>query len=187
MSIGNQISQARSKKGWTQQQLAEAAGISLRTVQRIENDQVKAQFHTIHQLEDILQVAILDADENQEEVIRLIRTMGVCILLVFVPIVGNIIIPFFILRFKAKNKRTKQLGGAMLMFEIIWTVGWLISEIVIFNVAEMIWGESNPGDFSPVIMIFTLFWLINFLFVLTILFQSVKGNFKLLERLPSIY
>ena len=49
------VREARMARGWTQQQLAEIANLSLRTVQRVENQSVASQ-ETISALSAVLEI-----------------------------------------------------------------------------------------------------------------------------------
>jgi transcriptional regulator with XRE-family HTH domain len=49
------IKDLRIKKGLTQQQLADETGITLRTIQRIENAEVKPSLHSLNALSRVLQ------------------------------------------------------------------------------------------------------------------------------------
>ncbi len=46
MSLGLKIKDVRLKKGLTQSELADETSITLRTIQRIENNEVKPSFHS---------------------------------------------------------------------------------------------------------------------------------------------
>lgn len=63
------IRQARVERGWTQQQLAEIADLSLRTVQRVENQSV-ASNETVSALSSVLEIPrseLLTLDPEQPE------------------------------------------------------------------------------------------------------------------------
>jgi transcriptional regulator with XRE-family HTH domain len=49
------IKELRIKKGMTQQQLADESGITLRTIQRIENGDVKPSLHSLNTLGRVLE------------------------------------------------------------------------------------------------------------------------------------
>ena len=51
----DKVRQARTARGWTQQQLAEVADLSLRTVQRVENQSV-ASNETVSALSAVLEI-----------------------------------------------------------------------------------------------------------------------------------
>ncbi|PPL04787.1 helix-turn-helix domain-containing protein [Parapedobacter indicus] len=60
--IGQLVKAGRIEKNYTQQQLAELSGISLRSVQRIESGQVSPRRYTLNLLADILET---DFSERQ--------------------------------------------------------------------------------------------------------------------------
>lgn len=183
MEIGNTLSKSRIEKGWTQQQLSEESGISLRTIQRIENNQVTAQLHTIKRLEEVLGVDISTKEDDQP----LFTLMGVSALIVIIPIVGNILIPLVFLLLKRKTRESRKLGGAFIFLQIIWTVLWFSFSVLAFNLSQFIWGESNPGNFNPLNIVFILFWVINLILILLIGIQAKSGKNTLLSKLPSFF
>ncbi|MEX0313904.1 MAG: helix-turn-helix domain-containing protein, partial [Allomuricauda sp.] len=61
--IGNKISETRKTMGLTQEELAEQSHISLRTIQRIENNENEPRGKTLDLICDILQI-------NKEELIH---------------------------------------------------------------------------------------------------------------------
>lgn len=58
--LGNRIQILRKEKGMTQEELAEKTGLSVRTVQRIENGEVDPRSYTLHQIAEALGVDITD-------------------------------------------------------------------------------------------------------------------------------
>lgn len=56
MSIGQKIKQVRISRGITQQDLADQAKINLRTIQRIENDEVIPRSYTLKTIAQILEI-----------------------------------------------------------------------------------------------------------------------------------
>ncbi len=67
MNLAEKIKEARMEKGMTQAELAEAMGISLRTIQRLEKGEVKASIHSLNQLEKVLSVSLKKNSANPEE------------------------------------------------------------------------------------------------------------------------
>lgn len=59
MKRGITIREMRIGKGLTQQELADQCGLTLRTIQRIENDEVKPSLHSLRKLEEVLGEAIV--------------------------------------------------------------------------------------------------------------------------------
>lgn len=55
MNLGKQIKILRKAKSWTQSDLAERCGITLRTIQRIESNAVKASLFSLKKLSEVLE------------------------------------------------------------------------------------------------------------------------------------
>lgn len=58
------IKERRIKKGMTQQQLADDCGITLRTIQRIENGEVKPSLHSLNTISKVLEVDLSTLSQN---------------------------------------------------------------------------------------------------------------------------
>lgn len=56
VKIGSRLKQLRTRRFWTQERLAEEAGISARQVVRIEKDEVDPHFSTILKLAEAFDV-----------------------------------------------------------------------------------------------------------------------------------
>ena len=72
MEIGKLIKELRTKKGLTQEELAERTEVSARTIQRIENGEVDPRAYTLQMIAKALDVdfslfAAGTTDENKEE------------------------------------------------------------------------------------------------------------------------
>ena len=61
MKLGERIKEIRVSKGMTQLELAEKSGIALRTVQRIENNEVTPSFYSLNAIGEALDIK-LNAD-----------------------------------------------------------------------------------------------------------------------------
>ena len=68
-SIGKKLVYQRKLKGYTQDKLSEKSEVTIRTIQRIENGQVKPQLQTIKLLASALEIEIVDLQilENPKE------------------------------------------------------------------------------------------------------------------------
>ncbi len=55
MSLGLKIKEIRLERGLTQSQLADETAITLRTIQRIENNDVKPSLHSLKELSRVLE------------------------------------------------------------------------------------------------------------------------------------
>ena len=76
MNIGIVIKEVRQQKGLTQQELSENAGLSVRTVQRIENDEVEPSFYSLKSLGEILGVDLLEI-RNRNSMMFTSKILGI--------------------------------------------------------------------------------------------------------------
>jgi transcriptional regulator with XRE-family HTH domain len=66
MSLGIKIKDVRLKKGLTQSQLADQTSITLRTIQRIENNEVKPSLHSLSELSRVLETDFPELNQKSE-------------------------------------------------------------------------------------------------------------------------
>lgn len=79
MNLGERIKFLRKQKGLTQADLSEKSGLTLRTIQRIENGEVQPSIHSIKVLEESLQANLRDLlipKENQFEIKLTVTNMN---------------------------------------------------------------------------------------------------------------
>ena len=67
MSLGLKIKDVRLKKGLTQSELADETSITLRTIQRIENNDVKPSFHSLKELSRVLETDFSELNYKTKE------------------------------------------------------------------------------------------------------------------------
>ncbi|WP_046758732.1 helix-turn-helix domain-containing protein [Kordia jejudonensis] len=115
----NKVKFYREQHNLTQTELAKKSGVSLRTIQRIENGSPLKGF-TLTAIATALDVSPenLQNDTIDIEKVKMINvaTLSFCL----IPF-GNIILPA-ILTFNTHNERTKSLGKDIISTQIIWTI-----------------------------------------------------------------
>ncbi|MBC8884084.1 helix-turn-helix transcriptional regulator [Flavobacterium piscinae] len=175
----NKVQFLRNKLNYTQQELAEKTGLSLRTIQRIESGQ-KPQGHTLKVLLKALEIEDLDElnsdskivideyDYNNLKLINLIAIVGI----VLPPI--NIILPIIL---KKKYKENHNMSKQIITLQIIWT----IMSFIIFMLCSFIKNWFNLSSKFILIVMITLV-LSNVIIILTnnyFIDQKQKLFFKL--------
>ena len=75
MNIGIVIKEVRKQKGLTQLELADGAGLSARTIQRIENDEVEATDYSLKSIGKSLDVDLIEI-KNKNSVMYTSRILG---------------------------------------------------------------------------------------------------------------
>ena len=137
----------RKTKGYSQEKLAAAAGINIRTLQRLEKNEVQPQPHTLKILAEALEVPI--ADLLIEEVTGPARPTVPDTLLALVHFsclggmalpLGNLFIPFTIWLYKKQqfpgiNDDVKKL----LNFQISITLAIFVALILFFAIPDLGW------------------------------------------------
>ena len=74
MKLGEQIKAVRAAQGVTQKSLAEASGLSERTIQRIENHEVEPSAHSLRKISHVLGEDFLSAKMKRQK--RLQRVLS---------------------------------------------------------------------------------------------------------------
>src|SRR5690606_38600502 len=122
--IGNKIKEIRKSKGLSQEELAELAKVSLRTIQRIENNESEPHGKTLQLICGSLAVnmeELMEYGKNEDSNFMTWFHLSAISFLV-IPL-GNIILPLILWLSKRKNIKGLQKAGANLLnFQIIWTV-----------------------------------------------------------------
>lgn len=114
----------REQKGWTQTDLADKTGLSLRTIQRVESGQSYPKGHTLKVLskfvgENLSQSSNSEIKDEHIEELKLINLTALVVILI--PF-GNIIFPYLRWRKRRKEQIINQIGKYILNFQIIWTL-----------------------------------------------------------------
>ena len=115
--------------GFTQADLAQHTGLSLRTIQRLESEAKAPKGHSLQVLSKAfhLDPSTLQADflserqieEADKTSIKLINLSA----LAFIGIpFGNLILPFIVWRKKRKSPWVEQMGRRIINFQILWSI-----------------------------------------------------------------
>lgn len=122
--LGQRIKELRKQKGMSQEFLAEEAGLSLRTIQRIENGETNPTGESLKRLSNALNVnpdELIDWSIKEDK--RYLTFLNLSALtFLFFPLLG-ILIPFILWTSrKGKIKNINTLGKDLINFEITWTL-----------------------------------------------------------------
>ena len=163
----NKVRFLREKNNLTQTELAKKSGVSLRTIQRIENGSALKGF-TLESLANALEV---QAENLMIEKVDLekIKIINISTLSFLILPFGNIILPA-VLTFSSKNEKTKLLGKDILSIQIIWTI--ITSLLLIISPFIQHWLLT---DIPLIIVLFILLTFIN-------VFIAVRNSISLTNR-----
>lgn len=107
MGAGQKIKQVRISRGITQQELADQAGINLRTIQRIESEEVVARAFTLKTIARVLELEeseLLDLQTQEEEPPRSSRGQAA---LGWLHLSGLLLLPTFLIWYFEKNGNSR--------------------------------------------------------------------------------
>ncbi|WP_299549032.1 helix-turn-helix domain-containing protein [Seonamhaeicola sp.] len=135
LNLAQRVKDLRNQKGMTQELLAENSGLSLRTIQRIENNETVPRGDSLKLLAIALNTTpddIIDWKIQEDKGYLTLMSLSALGFLFF-PILG-IIIPliFWILK-KDKLKNVNELGKSILNFEITWSILFFSYFIFLFS------------------------------------------------------
>ena len=159
------VKELRNQKGMSQEILAEESGLSLRTVQRIENGESNPTGDTLKRLSDALQVnpdELIDwtIKENKDYLIFLNLS---ALSFIFFPLLG-ILVPFIMWTSKkGKLKNVNKIGRELINFEITWTILLFFIPFSWFIINKI--GLLENLTFSTIIAIAVMMYFLNFIFI----------------------
>ena len=122
--FSKKVKSLRTSKGMSQEELADVTGLSLRTIQRIENNETEPRGDSLKRLAQALNTtpdAIIEWRVEEDPNYLIMMAFGSFAFVVF-PLLG-IVIPLvlWILK-KDKMSAVDHLGKAIINFQLTWTV-----------------------------------------------------------------
>ena len=122
--LSARVKELRNKKGMSQEVLAEESGLSLRTIQRIENGDSNPTGDSLKRLSNALDVnpdELIDWTIKEDNKYLIFLNLSALTFLFF-PMLG-ILVPFILWTSKKdKIKNINKLGKGLINFEITWTI-----------------------------------------------------------------
>ena len=182
LNLSERVKELRSRKGMSQELLAEASGLSLRTIQRIENNETVPRGDTLKRLSIALNTSpdeIVDWKVQEDQNYLTVMSMSALGFLFF-PLLG-IIIPLTMWMFKKdKLKNVNELGKSILNFQISWTL--LLFLIYIFMIMRMFGGVFRwfSIGFREMLMIFIILYGYNIII-------TVINTIRVFQKKPFKY
>ena len=165
-SLGLRIKELRKQKGMSQEFLADESGLSLRTIQRIENGETNPTGESLKRLSNALNVnpdELIDWSIKEDK--RYLTFLNLSALtFLFFPLLG-ILIPFILWTSrKGKIKNINKLGKDLINFEITWTLLLFFIPIVLFLTSKI--GILKNLTLSIIFIVIGVIYLINLIFIL---------------------
>lgn len=151
-SIAKKIIHYRKLKGITQETLAEATGLNVRTIQRIEAGEVDPRLYTLKSIADALDVNLeeLLPEPTQHELNQLAILHITPFAFFLFPVVGNVLLPFIFWMLKREevngiNKHGKDILNAQLTYSLL--LGTLIVLYIFFAFLPALFPGSHAVSY----------------------------------------
>jgi transcriptional regulator with XRE-family HTH domain len=171
--VGRKIREVRQLKGLSQEELADAAGVNLRTIQRIENNENDPRAATLNLICKILDLTPEDILDYGKQIDKAYLSLFHLSVLTFLVIpVGNIIIPL-ILYMTKKDKiiGLKDIGANVLNFQILWSV-FAYCSITLFAIFKIM----HYANHSIFLYIFIGLYILNIILPIVSSVCITKGK-----------
>lgn len=168
----------RKLKGYSQEKLSEEARINIRTIQRLEKNEVSPQPHTMSCLANALQVPIEELcvidikTENTEDLNKQLSFLHFSALAgCFIPL-GNFIVPYTVFIYKKEKNSIWNLHlKSILNFQLSWLL-YLIAILILFFTIES--------------MAFVIF-IVPIIIFISILLCPIVSGINVMKGKPAFY
>ncbi len=154
--LAKRVKDLRNRRGISQELLAENSGLSLRTIQRIENGETEPRGDTLKRLAIALDVTpdeLIDWTQIEDKAFIFNLNSSALSFILF-PLLG-IIVPFILwVNKKDKIKDVYQAGVEILNFQITWNIFYFLCVpiVTVFRMTRMFDKIEQMGDVSPSIV-----------------------------------
>lgn len=132
--LAKKIKELRNRKGFSQDELATASQLNLRTIQRIESGETEPRGDTLKRLAKALEVTpdeLIDWTEEKDTTVLMFLNISALSFIVF-PLLG-VIIPFVLwVSKKDKIKNLNITGKKLLNFQITWCIIFFTLNVLYF-------------------------------------------------------
>ncbi len=165
--LGSRLTEFRKAKGLSQETLAEEAGISLRTLQRIEKEGTNPHGDTLKRIAEVLDISIDELVDHSLEInYNYIRGMHYSSLLFIIIPLANIILPvIFWMRKKDKVKDLSAYAINLINWQVTWSILTILPMAIIIPKFFFVSRNIAAVKTNSMIMLFPLAMILfNFIY-----------------------
>ncbi|HKJ41505.1 MAG TPA: helix-turn-helix domain-containing protein [Sunxiuqinia sp.] len=182
--LAKRIKELRNRKGISQELLAENTGLSLRTIQRIENGKTAPRGDTLNRLAEALNATPDDLTDwaVQEDTGFLAAVSLSALGFILFPLLGVLLPLILWISKKGKIKRINQVGKDVINFQLSWAI--LVLGTYLFFLGRTYYRIQHAGDISPSLVgnpviiyaIFGFLYSYNLILVIVNTIKITNGN-----------
>jgi len=184
MKLSDKVKALRNQHGFSQEELAKQSQLSLRTIQRIEQNETEARGDTLIRLAQVFNLKPIDLTgqtEKEQAYLAPLLNFSALSFLIY-PILG-FIVPLILWFFKRNgDERLNKTGKMLLNFQATWTL--VISFLYALSMFIKIMHFGGVFRIYTFLILIYGFYALNFLLILINTFRS--KNFKEVIYKPAI-
>lgn len=192
MDAGSKLKAFRRNKGFSQEGLAEASGISIRTIQRIEKGLSVGSAFTLSALAKALQIdpQELLGQESPDQPLSsenrdLLKVMNLSALCVLIIPLSNILIPGIIFWKNRHREAMNSYGRKILSFQILWTLFTILLMVTIPIVLLLLFKSLRSGSVPLAIPVYFISVILN-VFIIIRISMTMERSSSIIETIPNI-
>jgi len=182
MKLSDKLKEFRNQHGLSQEELARRAGLSLRTIQRVELDETEPRGDTLIRITGVFNLKpndlIVETIERDKYFLPVLNLSALSF--IFFPLLG-IIVPLIIWVLK-REKSTEADGKRLLNFQMTWCIA--LVAVYGLLIAQKMFHIGSFGPPPTVLIMLIALYVINFLLIIINIFLAA-GNRNLFYQ-PAI-
>ncbi len=176
----------------SQAKLAEISGISIRTIQRMEEGRSEGSSYTIAALAKALNIKPTDLIHS-ESISELVSSQDIsnlkmlnlsAIALIVIPF-ANVLFPGYLFWKNRQDEQVKEIGSRILSFQIFWALGTLVLSILVPALLLLLFSSLRTGSIPLYVPIYFLSAFTNIFFVIHFAININKQQ-PILENIPKM-
>jgi len=195
MKFNDRILQLRDERKMSQEELSEASGISVRTIQRIEKGEVTPRPYTTRKLLETLNVSLEEfnsdfhnnSSSTTEENTKLNRFIISNFLIFLLPVVFLIFL-FIIWKRGTWSNASNLICKKVLSFQIVWVVLSVAITLLTPFFINLFGGQTVIGQLFPTpVLVYLSLSFVNILIVFQILKSIKNSSSKWTSIIPNLF
>ncbi len=172
--MNESVKHLRTKAGLTQRELAEKTGLSIRTIQRIESNNLAPKGHTLKTLSTFFGVETNALAGHSTDVTAVLKTINLSVLVSIILPLFHIALPVLIWRRHKAIPAINDAGRQIISVQIFWSIGYVLLMIVSGFLQALM-----PDNIPLILLVMLMLIIINIAIVSRTAQRITQGNLDL--------
>jgi transcriptional regulator with XRE-family HTH domain len=178
---------------WSQEDLSERSGITIRTIQRVESGATTPRAYTVNTLAKVFEISIEQLFESDKASVAdnasefdKIRRINTAALLVLVLPFGNLIATVLLSKRYKDSTLVSKVGQQIISFHLIWSIATIVLLALTPPITKILTGSMAVGKFPLFFVLYSIMLLINLGFVIKAAIKLSTGNSDIFNFVPKL-